>query len=85
MLNNVHPGEILLEEFLKPLGVSQNSLARAVNVPPRHINEIVQGKRSLTADTTVRLSQIFGTSEKFWLGLQGDYDLEEARQKFDFV
>jgi addiction module HigA family antidote len=85
MLNNVHPGEVLLEEFLKPLGVSQNSLARAVNVPPRHINEIVQGKRSLTADTAVRLSQIFGTSEKFWLGFQGDYDLEEARQKFDFV
>ena len=55
-----------------------------MNVPPRHINEIVQGKRSLTADTAVRLSQIFGTSEKFWLGLQGDFDLEEARQKIDF-
>ena len=84
MLNNVHPGEVLLEEFLKPLGVSQNSLARAVNVPPRRINEIVHGKRSVSADTAVRLSRFFGTSEKFWLGLQGDFDLEEARQKIDF-
>jgi addiction module HigA family antidote len=74
-----------LKNFLNLLGVSQNSLARAVNVPPRHINEIVQGKRSLTADTAVRLSQIFGTSEKFWLGLQGDYDVEEARQMVDFA
>lgn len=81
MLDNVHPGEVLLEEFLKPLGVSQNSLARSVNVPPRRINEIVHGKRSVSADTAVRLSQFFGTSEKFWLGLQDDYDLEEARQK----
>ena len=60
MLDNVHPGEVLLEEFLKPLGVSQNSLARAVNVPPRRINEIVHGKRSVSADTDVRLSQFFG-------------------------
>jgi len=85
LLNNVHPGEVLLEEFLKPLGVSQNSLARAVNVPPRRINEIVHGKRSVSADTAVRLSRFFGTSEKFWLGLQDDYDLEEARQKVDLV
>jgi len=85
MLDNVHPGEVLLEEFLKPLGVSQNSLARAVNVPPRRINEIVHGKRSVSADTAVRLSRFFGTSEKFWLGLQDDYDLEEARQKVDLV
>ena len=84
-LNNVHPGEVLLEEFLKPLGVSQNSLARAVNVLPRRINEIVHGKRSVSADTAVRLSRFFGTSEKFWLGLQDDYDLEEARQKVDLV
>ena len=83
MLDNLHPGEVLLEEFLKPLGVSQNSLARAVNVPPRRINEIVHGKRSVSADTAVRLSRFFGTSEKFWLGLQGDFDLEEARQKVD--
>ena len=81
MLDNLHPGEVLLEEFLKPLGVSQNSLARAVHVPPRRINEIVHGKRSISADTAVRLSRFFGTSEKFWLGLQGGYDLEEARQK----
>jgi antitoxin HigA-1 len=83
MLDNVHPGEVLLEEFLTPLGVSQNSLARAVSVPPRRINEIVHGKRSISADTAVRLSQFFGTSEKFWLGLQDDFDLEEARSKID--
>ncbi len=83
MLDNVHPGEVLLEEFLKPLGVSQNSLARAVSVPSRRINEIVHGKRSITADTAVRLSRFFGTSEKFWLGLQDDFDLEEARSKID--
>ena len=84
-LKNAHPGEVLLEEFLKPLDVSQNSLARAVNVPPRRINEIVHGKRSVSADTAVRLSRFFGTSEMFWLGLQNDYDLEEARQKVDLV
>ena len=83
MFDNVHPGEVLLEEFLKLLGVSQNSLARAVSVPPRRINEIVHGKRSITADTAVRLSCFFGTSEKFWLGLQDDFDLEEARSKID--
>jgi len=84
-LKNAHPGEVLLEEFLKPLDVSQNSLARAVNVPPRRINEIVHGKRCVSADTAVRLSRFFGTSEMFWLGLQNDYDLEEARQKVDLV
>jgi len=84
-LKNAHPGEVLLEEFLKPLGVSQNSLARSVNVPPRRINEIVHGKRSVSADTAVRLGWFFGTSEKFWLVLQDDYDLEEARQKGDLV
>ena len=83
MFDNVHPGEVLLEEFLKLLGVSQNSLARAVSVPSRRINEIVHGKRSISADTAVRLSQFFGTSEKFWLGLQDDFDLEEARSKID--
>ena len=83
MFDNVHPGEVLLEEFLKLLGVSQNSLARAVSVPPHRINEIVHGKRSISADTAVRLSQFFGTSEKFWLGLQDDFDLEEARSKID--
>ena len=84
-LKNAHPGEVLLEEFLKPLDVSQNSLARAVNVPPRRINEIVHVKRCVSADTAVRLSRFFGTSEKFWLGLQDDYDLKEARQKVDLV
>ena len=79
-LKNVHPGEILLEEFLVPMELSQNALARAVGVPPRRINEIVLGKRSITADTALRLARAFGTSEGFWLGLQTDYDLEEARR-----
>lgn len=79
-LPNIHPGEILLEEFLKPLEVSQNALARAANVPPRRINEIVLGKRGVTADTAVRLAAVLGTSERFWLGLQADYDLEEAHR-----
>lgn len=79
-LRNIHPGEILLEEFLKPLEISQNALARAAAVPPRRINEIVLGKRSVTADTAVRLAAALGTSERFWLGLQADYDLEEAHR-----
>ncbi len=79
-LPNVHPGEILLEEFLVPLGISQNALARAAGVPPRRINEIVLGKRAVTADTALRLAAFFGTSEGFWLGLQADYDLEETRR-----
>ncbi|NDY95235.1 HigA family addiction module antitoxin [Wenzhouxiangella limi] len=80
-LPNIHPGEILLEEFLKPMNISQNALARSIDVPPRRINEIVLGKRSISADTAVRLSRAFGTSARFWLGLQADYDLEEAQQK----
>lgn len=79
-LPNIHPGEVLLEEFLLPLGISQNALARAAGVPPRRINEIVLGKRGITADTAVRLAAALGTSERFWLGLQADYDLEEARR-----
>ncbi len=79
-LPNVHPGEILLEEFLKPMDISQNRLARAMGVPPRRINEIVHGKRSITADTALRLSRALGTTEQFWMGLQADYDLEEARK-----
>ncbi|WP_419653546.1 HigA family addiction module antitoxin [Thiolapillus sp.] len=79
-LNNIHPGEVLLEEFLKPLGISQNRLARAMDVPPRRINEIVHGKRAVTADTALRLALALGTSEKFWLGLQADYDLDNARK-----
>lgn len=79
-LPNVHPGEILLEEFLTPMGISQNRLARAMDVPPRRINEIVHGKRAVTADTALRLAQALGTTEQFWMGLQADYDLEEARK-----
>ncbi len=79
-LPNVHPGEVLLEEFLRPLGISQNRLARAMGVPPRRINEIVHGKRAVTADTAIRLARALGTSEQFWMGLQADYDLEEARR-----
>jgi len=79
-LPNIHPGEVLLEEFLLPLGISQNALARAAGVPPRRINEIVLGKRGVSADTAVRLAAALGTSERFWLGLQADYDLEEAHR-----
>jgi len=77
-LNNVHPGEVLLEEFLQPMGLSQNKLARAMHVSPRRINEIVHGKRSITADTALRLAKVFVMSAEFWMGLQADYDLEEA-------
>ena len=79
-LDPVHPGEILLEEFLKPMNLSQNALARAVNVPPRRINEIVLGKRAVTADTDLRLARYFGLSEGFFLGLQADFDLMERRR-----
>jgi len=79
-LPNVHPGEVLLEEFLGPLGISQDRLAREVGVPPRRINEIVLGKRSVTPDTALRLSRYFGNSSRFWLGLQLDYDLEETER-----
>jgi addiction module HigA family antidote len=78
-LRNVHPGEILLEEFLKPMGLSQNKVAHSIGVTPRRINEIVLGKRGITADTAIRLAYFFGTSEEFWMGLQDDYELEEAR------
>lgn len=78
-LENIHPGEVLLEEFLKPLEISQTKLAESIGVSPRRINEIVQGKRSVTADTDLRLARALGTSEGFWLGLQSDYDLEERR------
>ena len=79
-LPNIHPGEVLHEEFLVPMNLSQNALARAAGVPPRRINEIVLGKRGVSADTALRLARVFGTSERFWLGLQADYDLEEARR-----
>ena len=78
-LKNIHPGEILLEEFLLPMNISQNKLGTDIGVSPRRINEIVHGKRAVTADTDLRLSRALGTSEGFWLGLQADYDLEEKK------
>lgn len=77
----MHPGEILLEEFLRPLGISQYRLAKGTGVPARRINEIVHGKRSVTADTALRLSRYFGTSERFWLNLQARYDLEVEKAR----
>lgn len=77
----IHPGEILHEEFLAPLSISQYRLAKGLHVPPRRINEIVRGTRSISADTAIRLSRFFGTSDRFWLNLQSRYDLEVARDK----
>ena len=74
----LHPGEVLLEEFLTPLGISQNKLGRDLGVSPRRINEIIHGKRGITADTALRLSRYFRNSPQFWLGLQMDYDLDLA-------
>ena len=74
-LPNIHPGEVILKEFLEPMGISQSALARATGVPPRRINEVVLGKRGISADTAIRLARAFGVSERFWLGLQADYDL----------
>jgi addiction module HigA family antidote len=82
-LKPVHPGEVLLEEFLKPMNLSQNRVALAIGVPPRRINEIVLGKRSLTADTALRLGHYFGVSAQFWLGLQMDYDLDVAADSLE--
>ena len=76
----IHPGEILMEEFLEPLEVSQNRLAVAIGVPPRRINEIVHGKRGITADTAIRLARYFGTSEEFWMSLQSNYELRLERR-----
>ena len=76
LLPPVHPGEVLLEEFLRPLELSQYRLAKDINVPPRRINEIVHGKRAITADTALRLARYFGTSPRFWLNLQAQYDLD---------
>jgi len=80
-LKNIHPGEVLQEEFMAPMGISQNRLARDIGVPPRRINEIVHAKRAVTADTALRLARYFRTSEGFWMGLQADFDLEEARDR----
>ncbi len=79
----VHPGEILLEEFLRPMGISQYRLAKDISVHPRHINEIVHGKRSITADTALRLARYFGMSERFWLNLQARYDLEIEKDRLE--
>ncbi len=80
-LDLIHPGEILLEEFLKPLKLSQYRLAKEISVPPRRINEIVHGKRSISADTALRLSRFFGTTDRFWLNLQSGYDLEVEKDR----
>jgi addiction module HigA family antidote len=77
----IHPGEILLEEFLSPLGISQYRLAKEISVPPRRINEIVRGLRSISADTALRLARYFGNSEQFWLNLQTRFDLETEKDR----
>jgi antitoxin HigA-1 len=82
-LTPVHPGEVLLEEFLLPLGLTQYRLAKGLSVPPRRINEIVHGTRAITADTALRLARFFGTSERFWLNLQTTYDLELERDRLE--
>jgi addiction module HigA family antidote len=80
-LNPIHPGEVLLADFLEPFELSQYRVAHDISVPPRRINEIVQGKRAITADTALRLARYFGTSERFWLNLQARYDLEIERDR----
>ena len=84
-LDPIHPGVILLEEFLNPLGISQYRLAKEISVPPRRINEIVHGKRGISADTALRLSRFFGTSERFWLNLQLRFDLETVKERLQDV
>jgi len=80
-LSPIHPGEVLLEEFLAPMGISQYRLAKDIGVPPRRINEVVRGQRSITADTALRLARYFRTSERFWLNLQTRYDLEMVKDE----
>ena len=81
LLAPIHPGEVLLEDFLRQMGLSQYRLAKGISVPPRRINEIVQGKRGITADTALRLGRFFGVSERFWLNLQNRYDLEKEKDR----
>jgi len=81
LMDPIHPGEILMEEFLEPLGISQYRLAKDISVPPPRINEIVHGKRSITADTALRLARFFGTTDRFWLNLQVRYDLEVEKDR----
>ncbi|MGV3604734.1 MAG: HigA family addiction module antitoxin [Dyadobacter fermentans] len=78
-LNNIHPGEVLMEEFLGPMGISAYRLAKETGIPQTRISEIVKGRRRVTADTALRFSKYFGTTPKFWLGLQDDYDIEEGQ------
>ncbi len=78
-LSPIHPGEILLNDFLEPMGISQYRLAQEISVPPRRINEIVHGDRRITADTALRLARYFGTTERFWLNIQSRFDLEEQK------
>ncbi len=80
-LEPIHPGEILLEEFLRPMSISQHQLARETSVPPRRINDIVKGKRGISADTALRFGRYFGTSERFWLNLQAAFALEKERDR----
>ncbi len=80
---NIHPGEILLEEFLKPIGISAYRLSKDVGIPQTRTSQIIKGKRRITADTALRFSKYFGTSVKFWLGLQNDYDIEEELTKLN--
>ena len=82
-LPSIHPGEILLEEFLEPMGISQYRLAKDINVSPRRINEIILGKRAITPDTALRLSRFFGVSERFWINLQTRYDIEMEKDKLE--
>jgi len=79
-LKNITPGEILLEDYMKPMGLSQNALARALRVPPRRVNEIIHGKRAITLDTSLRLARYFGQSPRFWLNIQNECDLRNAKQ-----
>lgn len=80
-LENIHPGEVLLEEFLKPMGISAYRLAKETHIPQTRVSLIIKGRRSITADTALRFAKFFGTSAAFWLGLQNDFDLEEAKEK----
>lgn len=82
-ISNIHPGEILLEEFLKPMGITAYRLSKDVGIPQTRTSQIIKGKRRITADTALRFSKYFGTSVKFWLGLQNDYDIEEELKKLN--
>jgi len=84
-LKNIHPGEILLEEFLNPLSISQYKLAKDLGIPQTRVSQIIKGNRRITADTALRISQYFGNSAKFWLGLQNDFDLEEEKGAIEYL